>query len=633
MTIAASASTDSISPREGYAQWAPTYNEDANPVVAVQERILRAILPDAHGKTVVDLGCGTGRVLSLWREQGPARLIGIDVSPPMLQRATGIGDSLILADCCSIPLASGVADIVSCCLTLGYLPDFDSLVSEAARIVAPGGTVLISELHPESVVRFGWRRGFGHNCQSVNIDAHSFAIDEVISAFDARGLQADLLLEVPFGNPELPIFAAAGRAQQFEAFRDYPAIYLLQLHHRTPAASYRPIVLAGARVALSAVESATTDVTSAGPTISSIGVLSNEQTTSLDLSGYLLLPGLINAHDHLEFALFPRLGNGHYQNSREWAEEIYRPEESPIREHLRVPKWVRLWWGGIRNLLCGVTTVCHHNPYDNDVFDDEFPVRVVRDFAWAHSLSFDPETVTRFREAKSDIPFLIHAAEGIDDVSRNEIHRLSELGLLDSRTVIVHGTALDAEGFELLKNRGAGVVWCPSSNVFLFDKTLAPDQLASVSSKALGSDSPLTAIGDLLDEIRSAATLGAAPEMLFQLVTRQSNQVLQLKKDEGRIAPRGMADLVAVHDRGLSPADTLASMSYSDVELVIRGGKVHLVSDALKAALPEELSVGLELLKVDGVRRWVRAPIRDLLELSRNALGSEITMCGRSLTQ
>jgi hypothetical protein len=98
------------------------------------------------------------------------------------------------------------------------------------------------------------------------------------------------------------------------------------------------------------------------------------------------MPGLINAHDHLEFNLFPQLGRGTYPNAAAWARDIYHPGRSPIREQLRVPKPVRLWWGALKNLLSGVTTVCHHNPYEREVFGVDFPVRVVRRFSWAHSL-------------------------------------------------------------------------------------------------------------------------------------------------------------------------------------------------------------------------------------------------------
>src|SRR5438093_13677458 len=97
---------------------------------------------------------------------------------------------------------------------------------------------------------------------------------------------------------------------------------------------------------------------------------------NVDLDGHLILPGLINAHDHLEFNLFPRLGRGPYPDARAWARDIYHPKQSPIRDHLRVPLPVRLRWGGIKNLLAGVTAVCHHNPYEARVLEREFPVRV-----------------------------------------------------------------------------------------------------------------------------------------------------------------------------------------------------------------------------------------------------------------
>src|SRR5262249_32535773 len=112
------------------------------------------------------------------------------------------------------------------------------------------------------------------------------------------------------------------------------------------------------------------------------------EAAMIDIDGYVALPGLINAHDHLEFNLYPRLGRGPYPNSKAWSEDIYAPDRDPIRQHLQVPKSVRLLWGGIKNLLNGVTTVCHHNRRNDPTLDAGFPIRVVKRFGWAHSLDF-----------------------------------------------------------------------------------------------------------------------------------------------------------------------------------------------------------------------------------------------------
>ena len=191
----------------------------------------------------------------------------------------------------------------------------------------------------------------------------------------------------------------------------------------------------------------------------------------IDCTGKVALPGLINSHDHLEFNLFPRLGHGPYPNYKDWAADVYRPSESPLREHLAVPKTIRLWWGGLKNLLSGVTTVCHHNPYVAEVFENSFPVSVIKRFRWSHSVAFGkgfgpPDA------GMEGAPYIIHAGEGTDEQSAEEVYILDRLGLLDSHTVVVHGVAAERSGLALLGIRGAGRIWCPTSNVFTLGRTL-----------------------------------------------------------------------------------------------------------------------------------------------------------------
>jgi cytosine/adenosine deaminase-related metal-dependent hydrolase len=350
----------------------------------------------------------------------------------------------------------------------------------------------------------------------------------------------------------------------------------------------------------------------------------------LDLHGYLLLPGLINAHDHLEFGLYQKLGHPPYGNFVEWAADIHERDKDVIAAHKSVSRDVQLWWGAIRNLLCGVTTVCHHNPIYPELLDEEFPIKVVKDCEWAHSMALDTKVEEKF--PRSSAPFVIHAGEGVDDRAQRDIYALDEIGALNERTVLVHGIGLNAHGIKLLNKRSAALVWCPSSNQFLFGRTHTREAIAAINRVVLGSDSPLTAAGDLLDEVRVAHQhVGIFPDDLYRFVFENPADVLRLKNGEGRIRAGGPADFIAVRDSGLDPAQALTSIRYSDIELVVVSGRVQVASERLFRRLPPALMEGLKPLQVESVLRWVRAPLGRLFREAERALGCDLRIGGKKI--
>jgi cytosine/adenosine deaminase-related metal-dependent hydrolase len=330
----------------------------------------------------------------------------------------------------------------------------------------------------------------------------------------------------------------------------------------------------------------------------------------MNLDGLVLLPGLINAHDHLEFNLFPRLGCGPYANATDWALDIYHPEDAPVRDHLQVPKRVRLFWGGIKNLLAGVTTVVHHNPYEPDIFGDDFPVRVVRHFGWAHSRRFSPDIRERYEATPPDAPFIIHACEGTDQAAADEIRELDALGVLGPRTVIVHGVGLDSAGIDLMLERGASLIWCPSSNHFTLGRTISTEVLNSGIPNALGTDSALTGQGDLLDELE-LATRYVPRARAYEMVTTEPARILRLNLDRS-------GDLVAVKDqRDLTP------------ELVVIGGRIKLISERLA---PQISLDGFHPIEVgDRGRYFIACDLPHLLEPVKEALGDAV-LSGKVVT-
>ena len=178
--------------------------------------------------------------------------------------------------------------------------------------------------------------------------------------------------------------------------------------------------------------------------------------------------------------------------------------------------------------------------------------------------------------------FHIHVAEGRYEGERTlrehgatPIRYLDRLGVLGPRMIGVHCVWLDDEEVALMGGRGAGLAYCPGSNMFLGDGiTRVPEMLRAGVRIGLGTDGGCTNNRlSVFDEMRTCSLLqrvrlldgtALSAETAFDLGTRSAAALVRL--EAGAIAPGRLADLVAIDLDHLSlqpRTDLLKSVVYA----------------------------------------------------------------------
>ena len=135
---------------------------------------------------------------------------------------TGLRGRLAVGDAAALPIANGSADLVLCALTLGHIRNQIAAMREFARVLAPGGTLLLTDFHPAAAA-LGWRRTFRRDGQVYELENHAYTVDQLRAAADLKLAE---LAEATIGEPERPLFDAAGRSELFEAACRTPAVLL-----------------------------------------------------------------------------------------------------------------------------------------------------------------------------------------------------------------------------------------------------------------------------------------------------------------------------------------------------------------------------------------------------------------------
>lgn len=354
----------------------------------------------------------------------------------------------------------------------------------------------------------------------------------------------------------------------------------------------------------------------------------------IDAGGSLVMPGLINCHNHCAMTLFRGMADDLELNV--WLEQYIFPAEAHLLNEETVYWCTKL--AAAEMIAGGTTTVA-----DGYFFEDaaarafhetgiravaaqgvvDFPapgvadpaenLEVARDFMnrwqghgritpslFAHSpYTCGPATLEKGKEIalSFDSPFFIHLAETEEERRRlqeqtglSPVCYLDDLGILDSRTVCIHCVALDDRDIEILGDRKAKVATCPESNMKLASGVAPVTALLDKGvAVGLGTDGPagnnncdMFREMDFLAKLQKVSSLDPtvmpAPRVL-QMATSGGAGVLGMEEMLGSLTPGSLADLMIIdlERANLVPFLDMSSLVYcagtADVLTVIINGR------------------------------------------------------------
>ena len=224
----------------GYRHWSKTYDDPGNPLIAVDGPLVREILAGLPPGDALDAACGTGRIAAMLADHG-CTVAGIDSSPDMLQQAHDKvpAGTFTLGDLRHLPVPDGSFDVVTCGLALAHLPALEPAFAELARVLRPGGHLVTSDIHWQSLYLGGIASVVDDSGIEARLPASRFRPSDYIAAALSAGLEIRHCREPlwppsPYaGGP----FARAWAADAVDAAcENTPAAIIWHFRKRVPGA-------------------------------------------------------------------------------------------------------------------------------------------------------------------------------------------------------------------------------------------------------------------------------------------------------------------------------------------------------------------------------------------------------------
>lgn len=180
-----------VSTVTAYEQRSPRYDDEAGGgLFALDEPLVAECLRGRDPGVALDAACGTGRFAEFLFRRGH-QVIGVDSSPGMLAYARWRvpGVEFLLAELGRLPMPDDSVDVIVCALALVHVADLQPVFAEFARVLRPGGDLVISDVHHELVTRGSVIKATGPEGEPGIVATYRHPLGEYLRAALSLGLQ------------------------------------------------------------------------------------------------------------------------------------------------------------------------------------------------------------------------------------------------------------------------------------------------------------------------------------------------------------------------------------------------------------------------------------------------------------
>lgn len=324
-----------------------------------------------------------------------------------------------------------------------------------------------------------------------------------------------------------------------------------------------------------------------------------QDATVIACTGSVISAGLINGHDHTDYASASPIVHGttRWNHRHGWRTgaggepEVKQPRRS---EDAKVIAAAELRFvlggatsvngsGGVPGLLRNLANYQDKSQLEGltgpTVFFDTFPLGDSNGTTLTSGCSY-PSTRSAGSAFASGTTYSPHIAEGLNDAAQNEFTCLKAT-LIREKTAIIHAVGLDANDVDVIAKAKAKVVWSPRTNIDLYGNTAPVTLLKAMGvTIALGTDWLASGSMNVLRELACADSLNEKyfdkafdDKALFEMATTNAAVALGIESQVGSLAPGLLADITIFSAAAGKDYRAVIGAGVEDVLLVLRGGK------------------------------------------------------------